>query len=887
MTFESRISQARRVAACGALSIVLFGAPMALAAEPEARDQTVRIVAGSHYDRNPVYRFAFGEGYRALWEASIEVPVLDLQRQSGGLVPTRRFGGNQTAVLGFTGGDGRSYSFRGTDKDPAAVLHPDLQDSFVRGIVQDQMAAQHPAAPLAANYITTAAGVLAQDERLVVMPDDPALGEFRDEFAGMLGTFFEFPLPVSDAHPGFHGAVDIIDHDTMYDRLEADPAVQVDAEAFLRARLVDILLGDFDRHRKQWRWAQFPDDPLWQPIPEDRDMAFVRYDWVGPRLGHLYTPILQRYGPDYDDIYGLTLHGWEQDRWLLTGLEWPVWERTAADVQARITDAVIDGALATLPPEYVTLDGERLSAAIRGRRDRLPEAAREFYRHLAKRVDVRVTKAAESVRATRDEDGGLTIEVLAPTGEGSEPRETFRRHFLKRETKEVRLYLTGGDDRVVTTGGRGPIVLRVIAGPDAAEVDDREGGGTRVYDSAERTTVLRGKRTVVDQRPYAPPPSTAPRYLEGDRIPPRDWGFDWYPLPRISYEQDVGVFLATAAVLKTYRFRKHPWSSIHTLTAGWAFEAGEPRVEYQGAYRPLNSSLLGKLQARYSGIEILGFYGFGNDTKNSGSNSNFRVRNEEFLLAPSIELPLWTDQLRLSTGPFFRYTDTDDGDRLIDQIDPYGAGNFGTIGAQARLRFDTRRSLPNLTDAPEFRLDGDSAASAYPTEGVFLDLFTEVSPDVWDTESWWGTVRGSAAGYYSLGDNARVTFAARIGGEQVWGTFPYQGAAYLGGGGTTDNEGTIRGFRPQRFAGDQMVFGNLDVRLFLARVKVIVPGDIGVLGFVDSGRVFFRSESSDDWHTSGGAGIWFAPLVRTNVFTVSISSSDEDTLAYFKSGFHF
>ena len=38
-----------------------------------------------------------------------------------------------------------------------------------------------------------AAGILRTEQHLVVMPDDPALGEFQKDFAGLVGQLYEFP----------------------------------------------------------------------------------------------------------------------------------------------------------------------------------------------------------------------------------------------------------------------------------------------------------------------------------------------------------------------------------------------------------------------------------------------------------------------------------------------------------------------------------------------------------------------------------------------------------------------------------------------------------------------------------------------------------------------
>ncbi len=867
-----------RLIVCALLLCIFGGIFGALDADAD----TVRIAASTQYQRNQLHELTLGGGYRALWEAVIEVPVLDLAREGGGLTPTRRFGGNQTPVLAFRGRDGRSYTFRSTDKDPSVVLHPDLQETFVKDIVQDQMAAQHPAAPIIADRITAAAGVLTPQERFVVIPDDPALGEFRAQFAGMLGTFYEYPMAAAGTNPGFRAATEILEHDAMYERLAKSPAERVDATAFLRARLVDLMLGDFDRHRKQWRWVKLPGADLWQPLPEDRDMAFVRYEGVLVRFAHVYIPILQKYGPKYDDIYGLTLHGWEQDRWLLTGLEWADWERVATEVQARVTDQVIADAVAAQPRAYQELDGARLTADLTGRRDRLLEGARKFYEHLADEVDIQATDASETVTATREGDD-LVVEVARRENGTAVPY--FRRRFHDCETDDIRLYLRHGDDRVVVQGGRPPMTLRVIPEGEG-ELDARESPGTKLYDETGRFTVRQGSRVCADARPYDPPKSTAPAYLDQEHIPPRDWGYDWYPLPIFGYEADVGVFLGGGVLAKTYGFRKHPWSTRHVLTAGWAFDASRPRISYNGAFRRLNSDLVGKVEARYSGIEVVGFYGFGNDTSDSGSRKFFRARNEEAFLALELESPIWTEALKVSAGPYLSGSDTEDGDRLIDQVDPYGADEFNSIGATTRLHYDTRTSVEGRAAELELGLH-ENAAAGYPLRGTFVELRGLVSPEVWDVRSTWGSLRGAVAGYATVGAHDRFTVAARVGGEAVFGDYPYQGAAYLGGGGTFTGESTIRGYRQQRFAGDELVFGNLDLRVFLTRAKLIFPGDLGVLGFGDAGRVFLDGDSADDVHWSVGGGVWFAPLVRTNAISVTVAHSPEETLVYLRQGFHF
>jgi len=802
--------------------------------------------------------------------------------ESGPLVPSGRFGGLQTAVLGMTAPDGRSFTFRGTDKDPSAVLPGVLQDTVVQSLVQDQMAAQHPGGPITASVLSEAAGLLTFREYMVVMPDDPALGEYREEFAGMVGAFFEFPLPASAGHAGFHGATEIIGHKDLYARLEQGQEDRVDIESFLRARLFDLLIGDFDRHRKQWRWAKLPGDPRWQPIPEDRDMAFVRYEGVGPRVASIYVPILQNYGPRYPSMKGLTLHGWEQDRWLLPHLSWEEWEPIARDIQARITDDVIEQAILALPDEYVALDGDRLRRDLRGRRDRLMEGARKYYEHLAGQVDVQASDATEEVSAEWREDGSLLVEVR----DASDPEPAFSRRFEPGETGDVRIYLRGGDDRLTVSGKPGRITLRVIAGEGKKILDDTGGGGTRFYTESSESEVKPGPGTRIDDRPYElPEPDSG--FVDVEDVPPRDWGSDLIPIPLFGYEKDVGAFLGAGAIYTRFGFRKHPWSSRHKLTAGYATEAERWRAAYNGAFRRENSNLLSRVELKYSGIEVVRFYGFGNNTSDERSDGFYRARTRQVKAAPNLQLRLMDEKVRIAGGPWIEYWRTKNDDRLINLQEPYGEGSFGMIGAFANLQLDWRRAV-SLIEGEDLGLPlHENPNSGYPTSGFLVDITTELSPPVWDVDKTWGAIEGSVSGYWSTGERDWVTLGARVGGRETWGRTPYFRSAFIGGGELATGHASVRGLRAQRFAGDSSLYGNLDLRLFLGRAKVIVPIDFGVMAFGDVGRVWESGEGSDKWHPGGGGGIWLAPLARTNAISLAVARSEEETLFYMRVGFFF
>ncbi|HET7746665.1 MAG TPA: hypothetical protein VFM29_05155, partial [Vicinamibacteria bacterium] len=560
--------------------------PAAPPPPPEHGHATATVVAGSRYGAGALHRALLGRDYRDLWTTPVEVEVLDLRRFAGGLTPTRRVGGAQTKGLGLRGADGRDYTFRSVDKDPSELLPPDLRETLADRLLQDQIAASHPAGALVASEITRGAGVITTEPRLVVLPDDPALGPHRPLFAGVLGTFEEYP------RPGYAGTTEIIDHEEMWKRLMAGPADRVDAKALLRARLVDLVLGDWDRHRKQWRWAKVPGRAEWQPVAEDRDQAFSRYEGLVLDIGRGTQPRFQEYGPRYPGMEGLTWNGYDVDRWLLTGLEWPAWEEAARDVRGRITDDVLRRAVDRLPAAYRARDGERLLRDLTARRNALPEAARRYYAHLAGEVDVRTTDRHEVAEVVHAESGAVDVSVRVADADAP----FFRRRFLPGETREVRLYLASGNDRVTVRGKASGVAVRVLGGPDDDVVDDQAGGGTRVSDHEGDDRVLEGPGTSFDRAAYEapPPPPRAPW------IPPRDWGRRTIPVAWISGGPELGVFVGGGFVTRGYAFRRHPYADKQVVRAGYATGASAVRAEYQGELHRENSTTSLQLLARAS-----------------------------------------------------------------------------------------------------------------------------------------------------------------------------------------------------------------------------------------------------------------------------------------------
>ena len=176
------------------LVLVLSARAMAQATSPaDAGQQTRVVVAGEQYGSPPGGTFFLGHDYRDLWTTPIRVEVLDLHATAGGLQPVMRVGGQVSQGLALRGADGRDYTFRSVNKvASASVLPVEFRDSVLLDIVQDQFAATVPGVQVVQPRMAAAVGVLGVGRaRLVVLPDDVSLGEFREDFAGVLGVFLE------------------------------------------------------------------------------------------------------------------------------------------------------------------------------------------------------------------------------------------------------------------------------------------------------------------------------------------------------------------------------------------------------------------------------------------------------------------------------------------------------------------------------------------------------------------------------------------------------------------------------------------------------------------------------------------------------------------------
>jgi len=805
--------------------------------------------AGDHYSAGLLHRWVLGRHYRDLWTAIIEVELLDLSSFAGGLEPLRTGGGQQTRSLRLVGADGREYSFRSVDKDPSAVLDTLLRGTIIDDLVQDGISAAHPYGALVAGPLLEAVGVLHAEPLLRLMPDDPALGEFRSEFAGMLGLIEEQPDENSGGGTSFEGTASVIASERLTERLLEGPEDQVDARAFLTARLMDVFLGDWDRHRGQWRWAVYGDEEArrWLPIPRDRDQAFSKFDGLATRVVSIYMPQFVAFGDAYPDITRLHWNGRALDRWFLSGLGREVWDSVGVSVKERVTDDVIERAVRQLPPEIQAINGDGLSRSLRSRRDHLDEAWDDFYRLLAEKVDIHATDADDVVEVDRSVPGRVLVTVTAP---GVLEGAYFERSFDAAETAEIRIYLHDGDDRVMVEGSADPgIVVRVVGGKGDDQYDVNSGPGTvHMYDYQGGNGVAGSGGEFIDDSEFVDWVWT-----EEDRDQPRDWGGRRVPVLWSSYSSDLGPVLGGGIRLQRFGFRKRPYASEVTIRGSFAPTTSKGRGEAKGRLTRENSNVFLEVDARVSRLDVIKYFGLGN-TSDFGASDFHKVDQTSMSVGAGLGLRAGPS-LTMTGGMFLERVSTQDNEgryfRTLGTV--YGGEGFVQLGATASIEWKPLEE--SVATANRFRLN---------IEGTSF-------PGVADAERSYASGQVLASALLASSAMPVVALAVAAGAKQVWGRFPWFEAAFLGG------PQTLRGWDEGRFAGDASLYGTAEVRVRLARPRVIVPVSFGGFGFVDGGRVSVDGASLGGWHTSLGGGIWMQPLQSALLLRAGFAVGDEAT----------
>jgi len=837
---------------------------------------SVTIAPGPEYKASWTHRLLFGDHWRYLWTTPFTVPVIDLHKFAGGLKPYEVGGGQQTRSLKFYGNDGQRWKFRSINKDPGKLLPEEFHDTFVQSILQDQISSANPFSAIIATELLKAVNVLQAKPRIVVLPDDPVLGEFREEFAGMLGTIEVHPDEAKDDGVEFFETEKIKGTFKLFETIEEKRNDKVFAEGFLKVRLMDVLMGDWDRHADQWRWAKAESGfwDYWIPIPRDRDQAFVKFDGLFPRMAEYLIPQLTSFDYDYPQIEDLTWNGRHIDRKFLTELPKSKWDSIAVFIQNSITDEVIERAVRRLPDEQFKISGEELISKLKYRRDNLTDVVDEYYDIVNYVADVYGTQKDDYVLVKRlnDEQTSVTIYELDKKGLAPEGRAYFHKVFSNSVTGEIRIYLLDDDDYCLITGrvNTGPMI-RVIGGhgrdilADNSQVngyflsitpfEDVE-NKTIFYDSGDNTSYRLGDGTSINTEKWKETDDLIEKY-EPTQI---DRGHNWVVLPDAGYSTTDGVQVGGSLSLYSYNFRKEPYEYLQKLSFLYAFLPKSYNVEYSGKFIDVFGATDLLLDIKKNELDFTNYFGFGNENPfdiNRYDNKYYRLQQEYVLINPQFRFHL-SKSTDLHLGIFYEYSESNlRNPQLINSFryGEYGIGELQHFGLNTSFRIDTRDN--------EF----------YPQKGTYFEVEGKYYNEILDTKDDFLRSKFDVRHYFTFNFPTMSTLVLRSTGGKNWGRYPFYNAIFIGG------EDDLRAYKRSRFSGDAAVSFQSELRIKVMDNQIFFKGDLGIHIFAEIGRVFTANQDSKRWHPSFGGGLWSSFLNRQLVFSFTYAySADEQNI---------
>ena len=350
-----------------------------------AGKDTVAAASMKYTGKSKFHKRMLGENYRKEWASKIKVPVFDIGTEKGGLKILKRGGGHQTISLRLEADNGRQYVLRSMDKTPGLALPPELRRTFIKWIVQDGISASHPYAPFVVPPLAEAAGIYHTNPKVVYIPNDPRFGIYRKDFANTLCLFEERPNDENGVETFFGETDNIISSPDLYEKLRKDNDNTVDQVFVARNRIFDFWLGDWDRHDDQWRWAEYKREgkgKIYKPIPRDRDQVFFIGEGFFKKLASAKwaQPALRGFEDDLKYVPSMGQYRIRFfDRVFLTEVSLEDWVQQAKELQAGLTDDVIENAIRQWPDNIFDLRGEEVIRKLKSRRDNLHRYAKEYY----------------------------------------------------------------------------------------------------------------------------------------------------------------------------------------------------------------------------------------------------------------------------------------------------------------------------------------------------------------------------------------------------------------------------------------------------------------------------------------------------------------------------
>ena len=340
---------------------------------PQSNQGFITVPASEKYSSPCLLeKIFFGSNYRSEWGTPVTMPVFDIRKTNFRIV--QMGGGQQTTSLELVDDKDREWVLRSVDKDVQSDKKI-AQNKIVKAIVQEHISGSYPYAGLSVPDIAQAAGVSAGEQHLYFVPDDTAFGQYRQAMANKV-----FILVNNQPH-----LQKGITTEEMLEKVKSDKHYYVHPKEYLKARLVDWLVADWDRHEDQWSWVEKKTDSAiaFYVVPKDRDQAFFRSNGLLVKIVSLfYMSHINQFNKSGRGIQKLGKKTKALDKQITGTLKKEDWETIIKEFQKNVSDTVIESAIKKQPPEIFAIRGNELIEKIKSRRDGLLKHAMKYYHFL-------------------------------------------------------------------------------------------------------------------------------------------------------------------------------------------------------------------------------------------------------------------------------------------------------------------------------------------------------------------------------------------------------------------------------------------------------------------------------------------------------------------------
>ncbi|WP_452232212.1 metallophosphoesterase [Lacinutrix sp. MEBiC02595] len=848
---------------------------------------TSSIYTDEETDKTGLTKFLWGERYRSTYSTKVTAPTVDLDTLFGGVTIGRRGGGTQSKSLRLITKDGKKqYVMRamrklGTQYLQAAFfkdqyLDGKFDDTAAEDLILDVFTGSHPYALFTVGDLSDAAGIYHLNPKLYYIPKQNALGDFNEQFGDALYMIEEH---ASDGHGdqasfGFSNTV-FSTADVMKE-LHKDEDMVMDEAAYIRARLFDMLIGDWDRHQDQWRWLEFKENgkKVYRPLPRDRDQVFsIMSDGAMLTSAVAIIPtarLLRKYDDDLVDVKGVNVEPYPLDMEFIMQSDKAVWDAQVKTIQEGITDAVIDKAFLNFPEEVRGEVTDKIKTTLKARRANLQKIADRYFNLVNRFAVIKGTNKDDWFDVERLPNG--KTKVTAYRIKGGEKADIFHECIYDiKKTKEVWIYGLDDDDTFHVFGQdtKNQMRVRLIGGQNNDVYNIEEGKRITFYDyKSKKNTIITNKGHQKFTDDYETNVYDYKKLKNNiNQI-----------IPTVGSNPDDGLKIGVSNTYTTYGFERNPFTSQHTLSAAYYFATNGFELNYKGEFANVFKGLNFGLDLHFNSPNYsINFFDYGNSTPNFEADEDLvsldynRVKIRTFFAMSSL---VWRGQLGgyFKAGVLFENNEVErTNGRFINTF--IGDGNEVSdtfYGADAKYSFENKDN------------------EAFPTLGMQFGLQVGFKNNI-DSNKGFGYIIPELGFDYKLIPSGKLVLATNFSGHFNLGdNYEFYQAATLGA-----NTG-LRGYRNERFTGKSAFVQSTDLRLnFLSLKTNILPISLGVYAGADYGRVWVdndlvatRSYNSDSWNTSFGGGV-FVTMVEMFTANVSAFNSEDGMRFAFKLGFGF